>query len=171
MKRCVFVRNKYIIKTFITSNWCFWLKCASSVHTFASSSEKVISSKSREKYSQIIHCAGNNNKKTFHWMKHYYGLWTRILSRTDGLRSMVLIMHWFPLNTHLFASLDIHFWTWQEWCGLLWCFHQLFGLSSWRHPFTAMDPLVSKWYNATFLQTWFQLRNTLIYVQTARRSE
>ncbi len=22
-----------------------------------------------------------------------------------------------------------------EWCGLLWCFYQLFGLSFWRHPF------------------------------------
>ncbi len=37
-------------------------------------------------------------------------------------------------------------------CGLLWCFYQLFGLSFWRHPFTAEDPLVSKWWNATFLQ-------------------
>ncbi len=24
-----------------------------------------------------------------------------------------------------------------EWCGLLWCFYQLFGLLFWRHPFTA----------------------------------
>ncbi len=37
-------------------------------------------------------------------------------------------------------------------CGLLWCFYQLFGLSFWRHPFTAEDPLVSKWWNVTFLQ-------------------
>ncbi len=46
-----------------------------------------------------------------------------------------------------------------EWCGLhnsmdlLWCFYQLFGLSFWRHPFTAEDPLVSKWCDAKFLQT------------------
>ncbi len=39
-----------------------------------------------------------------------------------------------------------------EWCGLLWCFYQLFGLSFWRHPFTAEHSLVSKWWNATFLQ-------------------
>ncbi len=41
-----------------------------------------------------------------------------------------------------------------EWisCGLLWCFHQLFRLSFWRHPFTAEDPLVSKWCNAKVLQ-------------------
>ncbi len=37
-------------------------------------------------------------------------------------------------------------------CVLLWCFYQLFGLSFWRHPFTAEDPLVKNWYNATFLQ-------------------
>ncbi len=49
-----------------------------------------------------------------------------------------------------------------EWCGLLWCFYQLFGLSFWRHPFTAEDPLLSKWCNATFLQIWW--RNKLIYI-------
>ncbi len=31
-------------------------------------------------------------------------------------------------------------------------FYQLFGLSFWRHPFTAEDPLVSMWCNAKFLQ-------------------
>ncbi len=35
---------------------------------------------------------------------------------------------------------------------LLWCFYQLFGLSFWRHPFTAEDTLVNKRRNATFLQ-------------------
>ncbi len=34
-----------------------------------------------------------------------------------------------------------------EWCGLLWCFYQLVGLSFWRHPFTAENPSVSKWCN------------------------
>ncbi len=38
------------------------------------------------------------------------------------------------------------------WCGLLRCFYELFLHSFWRHPFTAEDPLVSKWWNATFLQ-------------------
>ncbi len=59
-----------------------------------------------------------------------------------------------------------------EWCGLLcdgllWCFYQLFGLSFWRHPFTAEDPLVNKWYNATFLQIWW--RNKLIYILDVMR--
>ncbi len=39
-------------------------------------------------------------------------------------------------------------------CGLLWCFSQLFGLSFWRHPFTAEDPLMSNWCNVTFLQIY-----------------
>ncbi len=30
--------------------------------------------------------------------------------------------------------------------------YALFGLSFWWHPFTAEDPLVSKWCNAKFIQ-------------------
>ncbi len=70
-------------------------------------------------------------------------LWTHILPRSDGLK----------LKTY-FLFTDINWWTgvvWITW-GLLWRFYQLFGLSFWRHPFTAEDPLVSKWCNATFLQ-------------------
>ncbi len=64
----------------------------------------------------------------------------------------------FLTNTHLLASQDVNWWTGVVWitlnyyCKLLWCFYQLFGLSFWRHPFTAEDPLVSKWCNVTFLQ-------------------
>ncbi len=43
---------------------------------------------------------------------------------------------------------------WLEWWGLLRCIYQLFRLSFWRHPFTAEDPLVSKWCNATCKQIW-----------------
>ncbi len=31
-------------------------------------------------------------------------------------------------------------------------FYQLFEILFWRHPFTAEDPLVSRWGNAKFLQ-------------------
>ncbi len=37
-------------------------------------------------------------------------------------------------------------------CGFLWCFYRLIGLSFWRHPFTAENPLVTKWCNAQFFQ-------------------
>ncbi len=61
-------------------------------------------------------------------------------------------------------SQNINWWTGVVWIiwGLLWCFYHLFGLSFWRHPFTAEDPLMSKWCDATFLQNWW--RNKLIYI-------
>ncbi len=42
----------------------------------------------------------------------------------------------FLTNTQLLAS-------GLESCGLLWCFHHLFGFSFWQQPFTSEDPLVS----------------------------
>ncbi len=58
------------------------------------------------------------------------------------------------IQTCSFSLQDIHCWTGVVWitCGLLWCFYEQFGLLFWRHPFTAEDPLVSKWCNAKFLQ-------------------
>ncbi len=56
----------------------------------------------------------------------------------------------FCLKRHLFTLRDVG----DLWitCGLLWFFFYQFGLSFWRHPFNAEDPLVSKWCNAKFLQ-------------------
>ncbi len=64
----------------------------------------------------------------------------------------------FLTNTQLLVSKDVNWWT-----GVVWitC-RYLFGLSFWRHPFTAEDPLVRKWWNATVLQIWW--RNKLIYI-------
>ncbi len=66
------------------------------------------------------------------------------------------------MDLYILSSQDVNWWTEVVWstCGLLWCFYQLFGLSFWRHPFTADDPLLSKWWSATFLQIWW--RNKLI---------
>ncbi len=33
----------------------------------------------------------------------------------------------------------------MDWSGVVWCFYQLFGLSFWRHPFTAEHPLLRHW--------------------------
>ncbi len=76
-------------------------------------------------------------------------------------------MDLFFKNLQLLASQDVNWCTGVVWitCGLLWCFYQLFGLSFWRHPFTAEDPLVSKRCNATFLQIWW--RNKLLDVLRA----
>ncbi len=50
-------------------------------------------------------------------------------------------------NTQLSASQDDNWRTGVEWIIVV-----FIRLSFWRHPFTAEDPLVSKWGNATFLQ-------------------
>ncbi len=65
-----------------------------------------------------------------------------------------LMMDLFLKSLQLFISEDVNWWIRVVWspCGLLWCFYQLFGLSFWRHPFTAEHPLLSKRCNATFLQ-------------------
>ncbi len=50
---CMFVSNRSIVKMFLTSNQCFWIKYKSPLHNIAFSSEKVVSSESGEKYAQI----------------------------------------------------------------------------------------------------------------------
>ncbi len=47
------VRNKCIIKTYLTSNCCVLLKYKSSIHNIAFSSEQAILSESEEKHAQI----------------------------------------------------------------------------------------------------------------------
>ncbi len=71
-------------------------------------------------------------------------LWSGILARSNGLKFKNVFMYLFLTNTELLASQDVNWRNGVVWiiCGL-WCFYQLFGLSFWRHPFTADDPLVS----------------------------
>ncbi len=46
----------------------------------------------------------------------------------------------FLTNMHIFTSWDVNCWTGVVWIIVM--LYQLFGLSFWRHPFTAEDPLV-----------------------------
>ncbi len=53
-----------------------------------------------------------------------------------------------------------------RWFHYLWItvmFYELFELSFWRHPFSAEDPLVSKWCNAKFLQICSDEEKIYIY--------
>ncbi len=110
------------------------------------------------KYVGAFWCERTAGDGHFHWRKCYYGL-----QKQRVVVKNVLMMDLFLTNTQLLSSQDVNWWTGVMWitCGLLWCFYQLFGLSFWRHPFTAEDPLVSKWWNAIF-QIWW--RNKLIYI-------
>ncbi len=79
---------------------------------------------------------------------------------------------WWSTSGSIIMDYGLVFWRWFEVTNvlmdlfliilkLLWSFYQLFGLSFWRHPFTAEDPLVSKTLHK-FLQIWLR-RNKLIY--------
>jgi len=74
-------------------------------------------------------------------------------------------MDLFLTNMQLFTPQEVNRGTGEVWInrGLLWCFHQLFGLSFWRHPFTAGHPLVSKWCNAKLLHICSH-EETFIYI-------
>ncbi len=118
--------------------------------------KKCVWSESGEKSAQIKHClqaktalneyvggfwCDRQQEMNFFIMDSYFG-------QTWWFEN-ALMLDLFLANTQLFSSKYINWWTGVVWitCGLLWCFHQLFGLSFWRHPFTAEHPLLSKWWN------------------------
>ncbi len=72
------------------------------------------------------------------WMMDLYFSWKQWFKVKN------ILMDLFLINTQLLSSQDVNWWTGVVWitCGLLWCFYQLFGLSFWRHPFTAEHPLL-----------------------------
>ncbi len=88
------------------------------------------------------------------WLLEEVLLWTHFSQKQRFDVKMSLMMDLFLTNMQPFASQDVNWWTGGVWitCGLLLCFNQLFELSFWRHPFTAEDPLVSKSFNAKFIQ-------------------
>ncbi len=91
----------------------------------------------------VLNCAWSLHISLLIQMRNqYYG------SQFKGIN---ILMEFFFLQKHTFWPHKKLIYE-LEWCVLLWCFYQLFGLSFWRHPFTAEDPLLSKWCNARFLQ-------------------
>ncbi len=157
-KTCMFVRNKSIIKTFLT--W-FWLKYESIIHNIAFSvGKKVFWSESGEKSAQIKQrlqdkTVQNSSKQICCW------IWCERQQEMDLFTGGRVIMDFsrkwqFEIKNifmmdlfHLLSSPDVNWWTGVVWitCGLLWCFYQMFGLSFWRHPFTAEHPLLRQWCN------------------------
>ncbi len=62
----------------------------------------------------------------------------------------------FISNTQLFTSQGVNWWI-----GVVWIIYHLFGLSFWRHPFTAEDPFHDGIIISPNLFWW---RNNLIYI-------
>ncbi len=131
-EKLVFLRNKSIIKMFLTSNCCFRVKYESIIHNIV----KVVSSESGEKYAQIKHRLQAKTVQncftqicwvilmwedirgwTFSLKEALYELWTCILIRSDGLKlkclneGFVSYKHSFFLHKMLTDGLDL--------CGLL----------------------------------------------------
>ncbi len=138
-----------------------------SLLSIAVSSEKVILSESGEKYAQIKHYllskAVLNNYVVGIWCETRDELGGRIImdygdnlsaghSVQDGLNvlmmdllvmiSLLYVMMMYLIQLHR-ISLHKTLTDGLEYCGLLWCFYQLFGLSFWRHPFTAEDVMLN----------------------------
>ncbi len=68
-------------------------------------------------------------------------------------------MDLFLINMQLFTSQDINWWTGVVWIFVMFfisCLDSLF----WRHPFTAEDPLVSKWCCAEFSKSFPMRKQT-----------
>ncbi len=83
----------------------------------------------------------------FHCWKHYYGLLeTRVEVKNVLMDLLTDRLEWWII------------------CGLLRCFYQLFGLSSWRHPFTAEHPLVSKCCDAKFFNSVLMKKQTHLHL-------
>ncbi len=144
---------------FLTSNHCFKLKYESIIHKNYSSCEKVVSEILNQE--RNIHRSSTvykpkqsktalkifdvRGQQEMDFLSGGSALW--ILDRCGSLKlkqlsdGFIPYKHSFSLHKTLIVVL--------EWCGVLWCFYQLFGLSFWRHPFTAEYPLggqVMEWY-------------------------
>ncbi len=68
-----------------------------------------------------------------------------------GLVFIRLMMNVLLTNMHIFTLQNAN-WRTGFILRITLMFYQLFGLSFWRHPFTAEDPLVRKWCNDELLQ-------------------
>ncbi len=82
VKSCVFLRIKSV-KIFYISKPCFRLKYESSIHNIAFSIEK---SQKMFLFVGGFWCEREIGDGLFHLEKHYYGLWTGILARSNVLK-------------------------------------------------------------------------------------
>ncbi len=146
MKSCVFVRNKYNIKSIIMyppvkkSIPCYYVKIKPFCTVFAC-----------KRHLNCAYCSPDSDKMTFSLNKAILWIVDYILARSSGLKfKYILMMDLFLTNMQLFISQDVNWFT-----GLLY-FYQLFELLFWWHPFTAGDPFVSKQCSDTFLNYSFK---------------
>ncbi len=77
-------------------------------------------------------------RQRFHWINIYYGKRTCILVENNEFVYYSFLLHKMLIDWNG-AAVDY----------FIGMFYQLFGLSFWRHPFTAEHPLLNKWWSVT----------------------
>ncbi len=83
-------------------------------------SEKKESKTVLNKYLSGFWCERTTGDGLFHRRKCYYGLWTHILARSDGLKLKWLNNGFFFItNKQLFASEDVNWWTGVVWSWII----------------------------------------------------
>ncbi len=162
VKSCVLVINKFIIKMFLSSNHCFWLKeysitllspvkkssCLNQERNMHRSSTVFKQKESRTVLDKLVDFdVRGQQEMDFVTRRNViidYGLW-----------------YFWPVATAKMCCFLLHkmLMDWSHvdyfWIMFYYCFYQLFGLSFWWHPLTAEDLLVSIWYNVKFLKICF----------------
>ncbi len=89
----------------------------------------------------------------FHWRKRCYGIWSHILARNDSFILKHLTEGFINYKHAAFQFTGCLLMDWSHVNNLIiYVLKGFFKLSFWRHPFTAEDPLGSKWCNAKFLK-------------------
>ncbi len=76
------------------------------------------------------------------------------------------MMDLFLTNMQIFTSQDINLLTGVVWIkyGLLWCFYKVFGLSFWRHPFTAENHWWASDTMLHFLKSVLMMKQTHLHL-------
>ncbi len=85
-KSCMFVRNKFIMKPFLTSNNCFQLKYKSSMHNIAFSSENLIWIRKEICTDQAPFTSENGPKQFYKWCNAKFGWRNNLIYILDGWR-------------------------------------------------------------------------------------
>ncbi len=148
------VRNKSIIKTFLK----FCLNQERNMHRTNTVQAKTVQNNSKKNMWVLFWCESSKGDTLFFSGGNVIMDMDTFSARSKGLKVKSLNDGLIDNDGCKTCSFSLHkiLIDGLESCGLLVdyydVFYQLFGLSFWRHPFTAEDPLVSKWCNATFLQ-------------------
>ncbi len=155
------VCTKQIHQDVLTSNSCFQLKYKSSFHNVAVIEVSCLNRESKMHRSSTIYTQKQicgwiltwqtSGDRLYHWRKCYYGLWTGILARSNGLKLKCPNDRFVLTNTQLLLHKMLT--DGLEWCGLLVDYCDVFISCLDSHSDgTHSGSIVKQVMNAEFLQ-------------------